>query len=81
MPLYTFLHSFLNAFVQIANKMGLQNKCEQNLILLIWPSFIGYMLTIEYLQLLPHGIESVSIRTADRIVSSRNYKEVEPRNQ
>jgi hypothetical protein len=26
MPFYTFLHNLLNVFVQIANKMGLQNK-------------------------------------------------------
>jgi hypothetical protein len=26
MPLYTFLHNLLNALVQIANKMGLQEK-------------------------------------------------------
>jgi hypothetical protein len=32
MPLYTFLHNLLNVLIQIANKMGLQEK-----ILLGWP--------------------------------------------
>jgi hypothetical protein len=32
MPLYTFLHSLLNALVQIANKMGLENmKTKKNI--------------------------------------------------
>jgi hypothetical protein len=27
MPLYTFIHKFLNVLVQIANKMGLLKEC------------------------------------------------------
>jgi hypothetical protein len=38
MPLYTSLHSLLNVFVQIANKMGLQKKM-----------FVSYVF-IEYLK-------------------------------